>query len=174
MSEQSEDPALRWWRELQPEGKRANAAALAQLRRATTPAEALMVQAAHDLATRLGRGRADWLAVGTLAAALAHVRTHDGSRPAAAIFGEPTGGDDGRRVSALRFRRLLQANDWPERLTALRRAIALTGGRSNVADLARSLLRWNDHTRTRWMFDYFGAAPPETADGTDPTAPETA
>ena len=174
MSEQTENPALSWWRDLQPDSPRANAAALAQLRRATTPAEALMVQAAHDLAKRLGRGRADWPALGTLAAALAHIRTHDGSRPAAAIFGELTGGDDSRRVSALRFRRLLQADDWTERLTALRRALALTGGRSNVADLARSLLRWTDHTRTRWMFDYFGAPPPETADGTDTTAPETA
>ena len=146
-------------------------AALARLRRAASPLEALMVDAAHDLALRLRRGERDWLAIGTLAATLAHVKTHD-RRPVAAIFGEPLSVDS-RRVSELRFRRLLQAEDGTERMAALRRAFALTGGRANVADLADSLLYWTERTRTRWLFQYYGATPPQ-ADAAAPADLETA
>ena len=157
----TDQPALDWWNALQP-------APRARLRRATTPLEALMVGASYDLARRLRRDRNDWQALGTLAATLAHVRTHD-PRPTATIFGQMSGTGEGarRRVSELRFRRLIQANDWNERMAALRRAIALVDGRGNVVDLASSLLWWNDRTRADWMFAYFGAAAPETLTSPD-------
>ena len=167
MSDSIGQTALAWWHGLQPRsetdehaGRRGNPAALARLRRAVSPLEALMVDAAHDLAKTLRRGERDWVAIGTLAATLAHVKAHD-HRPTAGILGAQESADGPRCVSELRFRRLLQAEEGVERMAALRRALALTGGRANVADLADSLLFWNDRTRTRWLFEYYGAAPPK-------------
>ena len=179
MSDSIGQAALAWWHGLQPRsetdehggkhagkhtdkhtGRLGNPAALARLRRAASPVEALMVDAAHDLAKALNRGERDWVAIGTLAATLAHVRTHDPHPRMARLFGKQ-GGADTPVVSELRFRRLLQTEPGVERMAALRRALALTGGRANVADLADSLLFWNDRTRTRWLFEYYDAAPPK-------------
>ncbi len=60
-------------------------------------------------------------------------------------------------MSWLRFRRLAQAGTPDEQVIAFRRAVALAGGRLNVADLGASLLDWNDTRRRRWMYDYHDA-----------------
>lgn len=65
-------------------------------------------------------------------------------------------------MSTLRFQRLMRA-EGDELVTALRRALPLVDRRCNVAALGRDLMYWhdrNDRTRTRWCFDYFGAAAP--------------
>lgn len=148
-----------WWQRMQPEGRLPDAAGLAQLRRATTPAEALVVPATHRLVQRLEMTERDWEALGALAATLAHVRTDEEGVPMATLLGQSRG--DAPLLSPLRFQRLMQATSWEERMTALRRAIAVANKRGNVGDLAASLLNWTDATRTRWMFAYFGAAPPQ-------------
>ncbi|MCB1618222.1 MAG: type I-E CRISPR-associated protein Cse2/CasB, partial [Pseudomonadales bacterium] len=117
---------------------------------------------------KLHTGERDWIAVGTLAATLAHVKTHEPRLRTARIFGEPGKAGGARAMSEQRFRRLLQAEEGAERMAALRRALALVGGRANVPDLAESLLNWTERTRIRRLFDYYGTTPP----GSEP-APES-
>ena len=181
MTDKTNHPALAWWQDLQPKTEpktdedapkkhRGNPAALARLRRATTPQEALMVEAAHILAGMLKRDEQDWMALGTLAATLAHVRADEPDRKTAAIFGHQDATDTPRLVSELRFRRLLQAERGGEQMAALRRALAITGGRANIADLADSLLWWTERTRVRWLFEYYGDRSDRAADA-EPTQP---
>jgi len=50
-----------------------------------------------------------------------------------------------------------------ERLTALRRAVALASGRINVRDVAAACLDWSEMRRRTWIFHYYAAgfaAPP--------------
>jgi CRISPR system Cascade subunit CasB len=63
---------------------------------------------------------------------------------------------------------LMRASDG-DLAVGLRRAIPMVGRTCNVARLGRDLLFWNEITRTRWCFDYFGAeAPREVSEGTQP------
>ncbi len=174
MSDTVGETARRWWRRHQPDAPRPDAAGFAQLRRAVTPVEALMVPATHALDAALAEARPDrsrdWQALGVLAATLAHVRVDAPARRTAAIFGEKRG--DRPVLSPLRFQRLLQADGWPARMAAFRRAIAVADGHANVADLADSLLAWTDIARTRWMFAYFGAPSPRAAEpAAEPSEP---
>ena len=62
-----------------------------------------------------------------------------------------------------------------ERLIAMRRLVALTGGALNLRDLSAALLHWTEERRRRWTYDYWGVGQPAarattTASGT--TAPD--
>ena len=147
----------KWWhanlgnREHNP-----TARALAARLRHATGVEALVEPAVHELARALELGQrggdADRLI--RLATVLAEVREHDDHRLAARL-----GAADA--LSRLRFERLIRSGK-DEIATAVRRALPLVERRCNVATLGADLLFWNDRTRARWCFDYFGAAPPQS------------
>ena len=152
--------AARWWYQLQPTGGAPNSAALAQLRRASTPIEALLHPAAVELAIRMERrSPAARTRACELAALLAHVRQDSNERSIAKRLG--AGADDARLMSSLRFRRLMQSAPGAERMTAFRRAVQMLGNAVNVERLAYAYLYWDDEhhgerLRTDWMFDYVG------------------
>ncbi len=161
--------AHRWWAELQGVNRDdglhrgGNPAALARLRRASTPLAAIEEPSVFDLYRRLGFGRSDinrWLSrVGVLAAVLAHIRTDasiaDGGHRRR--FAETLGGDP-PLMSPLRFKRLLAATSDQDLLIVFRRAVALAGAKNiNVEDVAASLLDWSERRRMGWAFDYYGA-----------------
>ncbi len=156
--------ALQWWQELQPQEagdavSRGDPAALARLRRATTPVEALTEASAIRLARRLGitPDRPDQLArIGAIAAVLAHVREHDGGQKLARRLG-PQKKDEPGIMSALRFQRLMAAETAEDLMRQMRNAVNLLKAKANVADIARSMFRWNEATRIRWIYDYYNA-----------------
>ena len=157
--------AASWWHGLQPDheqGRPGDRAAQARLRRAATLAEAMTDPAAIALFRRIGAtGPGDLPAVALLAAVLAHVREDAREGSVARRLGpEYPDAPETALMSPLRFRRLLEATTDDERLTAFRRMVALAGGKLPLRDLARSLLRWNDTTRRRWIYDYWNAGQP--------------
>jgi len=162
--------AFAWWSNLQPgfdpgSRRRGDPGALARLRRADLIGAA-MEEVTIDLFRKLtpaSKLPLDLLFERTalIAAVLAHVRTDD-TRKVAARAGEKKG-EDQRLLHPLRLRRLLAAHTLADCLIAFRRLVALLDRRANVADLAESLLDWpdairGDRRRTRWAFDYYGAA----------------
>jgi CRISPR system Cascade subunit CasB len=168
---QRAEVAREWRREMQADGHRkGDKAALAQLRRASTAAEALGDARTIELCQRLGvsagtrfpsAGR-----VAALAAVLCHVREEvppgdRGVRPSMMnLVGPANTSDKARRAAKLkevRFRALLAAREDDELLTVMRRLVALAADRANIRDLARAMLDWSDERRTRWTFDYYGA-----------------
>lgn len=165
----SADIALQWWRALQPAPERnhpGDRAALARLRRMDTVSAAMMDPAAIALFRRAGGGDADRLpSFARLAAVLAHVREDraDGGSVARLLGPDHPDAPETALMSPLRFRRLLDAAPGDEQLTAFRRMAALAGGRLPVRDLARSLLRWDDSCRRRWIYDYWNAGQPWAA-----------
>jgi CRISPR system Cascade subunit CasB len=176
--------ARRWWAALQD--KRADGApnrggdraALARLRRAATPLQAVEEPAVISLYRQLGFGEHQLNhrlpRVAVVAAVLAHIRSdaapqESGRRQS---FAEMLGRDERPLMSALRFKRLLAASNDQDLLNGFRRAVALAGGRNiDVGDLAASLLEWSEKRRMRWAFDYYRAgmaAPkPDTASTDD-------
>lgn len=163
--------AAQWWRDLatpKDPGKRgAGRAALAHLRRASNPIDALMEPATIDLARRLRMVTPNRITrVGIVAAVLAHVR-QDMSIGVARACG-PTGDSDDGKLKYNRFRRLLQTQD-DDLIDQMRRLVHLLGEQANVADLARSILFWGDGERKRWALAYYHAdreienAPAESA-----------
>lgn len=145
--------AAHWWRtELADDG--AGRMSRALLRRCSSPVEALAQPATHRLHAALGGGmerRADTLAL--VAVALASLR-EDAPGSAAARMGEAG-------LAALRFQTLIRTHDPAELIRPLRRALAQIDHKARVAELARDLLRWNDATRARWTFAYYGAEAPK-------------
>ena len=168
--------AAAWWRELNPEnGKQTGPqrAALAHLRRAGTPLEAMREAAALQLVQRLPYCNADRVAA--LAGILAWVRDNNDGQPMARIVGRKSLEDTEADLSEGRFRRLLQVERNEELMDAMRRLVRLAGGTVNVRDLSGSVLYWGDNVRKRWIFDYYGvglAAPSDhsTAPQGDPAA----
>lgn len=168
MTSDTTDPAgaaSSWWHGLQPDpaqGRPGDRAALARLRRAATVAEAMTEPAAIALFRRIGATGPDRLPeIALLATVLAHVREDAREGSVARCLGpEYPDAPETALMSPLRFRRLLEATTDDERLTAFRRMVALAGGTLPLRDLARSLLRWNDATRRRWIYDYWNAGQP--------------
>ena len=77
-------------------------------------------------------------------------------------------------MSELRFQRLIRTTDPEDLAVALRRALPLVGHACNVATLGSDLLHWNEDTRIRWCFHYFGATAPTTANQVEPASEEEA
>ncbi len=156
--------AVQWWRDLQPNfasgarNPRADRAALARLRRGDLTA-AMQEPATFDLFRRLDRHRSEALPeVALCAATLASVREDDEQLHAARQLGGRPGDPDARAaMSPLRFRRLIEAQTLEDRLTTLRRAVALVRGSINVRDLAAACLDWSEPRRNRWVFEYYAA-----------------
>ena len=161
--------ARRWWETLQNTRKDGTAnpardpAALARLRRAATPIDALEEPSVFDLYKKLGFSRVDFERrlprVAVTAAVLAHIRTDGGDKGFRRRFAEMLGqGGERRLMSELRFKRLLAATEDQDLLVTFRRAVALAGKKDiDVGDVASSLLDWSERRRMRWAFDYYGA-----------------
>ena len=184
----AEDLAAEWWQESSFErsdgGLRraggAKRAALAKLRRADGPIDALAVPEAIDLYSRLRDSEpgVDPDRVAALAVALANLRPElENLRPdrrVPRVFARKSLDDaDSAKLSEARFRRLLQA-DGVELLEAFRRLIRLLDGRAEPRSLADAILHWGDRMRQRWIFEYYGvaiAAPHAGAASSAPAAP---
>ena len=142
---------LGWWsRNIGDRNSPAARGLAARLRRAGQ-VEVLGEGPVHELARDWGLKDAALLV--RLVQVLAEVRGHTGPRLAQRLgFGDPP------KLSTLRFQRLMRAGD--ELLDALRRALVMAERGCNVAALGSDLLHWNEATRSRWCFDYFGAEAP--------------
>jgi len=156
--------ALQWWRTLtgQHPGKKETGkdrASRARLRRAS-PADAMCEEATLHLFHALKLPERKLPRVATLAAVLATIREDDSKRP----FGRQIGRekiDDAQsaKLSALRFKRLLEAETEDEIATAFRRAVAIARFNANVGDVTKTLLSWERNaTKPRLILDYYGAA----------------
>ena len=162
-----EEEAIRdWWKYWIGNSRSGEARALsARLRRANTAIEALSEQRVFDLSESTGERDPHRLA--SLAMVLAHVETDVGnSLPRMLGAGEP------RAMSDQRFQRLIRATNPLDLAVALRRALPLVGHACNVATLGSDILHWNENTRIRWCFHYFGAAAPTTTNQVAPASEE--
>ena len=169
-----ENRAREWWQAaISDEG--GDRGARSALRRCTTPLEAMTIPAAISLARRLGRipsvDAPKWKAqqferaLG-LAIVLAHVRANV-QTPLVRELGwkqfpgdrkETDAGDERPRLSELRFKRFLQNENEDELIAAFCRLLALAGNETNVTDLARAFLRWDeDRTKRDLALTYFNA-----------------
>jgi CRISPR system Cascade subunit CasB len=85
-----------------------------------------------------------------IAVALAHIKER--GPKAARAFG--TG--DPPALSPLRFNTLIRATTPAALWRPLTRALAVIKGAASPGELAADLFYWNEQTRTRWCFDYYG------------------
>lgn len=169
-----EHRAGEWWRVTisDVEGDRG---VRAQLCRCATPLDALGVPAVIGLARRLGRipeaGAPAWKQRGFeralgLAIVLAHVRA-DSRTPLMRALGwsqfpydtkEATSDPMRPILSELRFKRFLQTEGEEELIATFVRLIKLAGNETDVADLVRVFLRWDDdRTKRDLALVYFRA-----------------
>ena len=166
--------AAAWWHRAFHDEHGSGRASRARLRRCLTPIDAVAVEAVHDLNGQLRaaghRPRADRLAL--LAITLAHVE-EDGARPLAELLGARPVMDTPRVLSELRWQALIRVTQPLELIGPLRRALMIVRHSPvSVGALAGDLYRWNDATRTKWCFQYFGAggSAPELFSPEDPDA----
>ena len=142
---------LAWWRSLADDsGGRAT------LRRASDLTAVVMSPAYQRLYRRLraaGWPDAPWQNDRLAAAAglLAHVREADERSLPLAMSQRDS---DKPCVSALRFRRLLEAPDVDTLFTGLRRTLPLLQHRTDPLALATDVVNWGDRVRKRWAYDY--------------------
>ncbi|WP_158275507.1 type I-E CRISPR-associated protein Cse2/CasB [Maritimibacter sp. 55A14] len=143
---------LSWWSRALDRKTARGRALSARLRRAS-PIELLCEPEVHELAKDLETRDAERLV--RIVTVLAEVRENSGAHLARVLGGsEPI-------LSHLRFQRLMRSND-NELASGLRRAIRMADHRCNVAALGEDLMFWNERTRTRWCFQYFGADAPQS------------
>lgn len=175
--------ARSWWASLQPVDTDkvklpGNRAALARLRRCSSPLEAAAEPETAALFRKLDAHPNDIGRIAALASVLAHVREMP-ARAAhiARAIGPPPGGEPEEAiVKPARFKTLMSARTDEEVLIAFRRVVALLDRKANVTNLAELILGWTDdehgdRVRTRFAFEYHGAgfaAPGADAD-TDAT-----
>lgn len=166
-----------WWQSLQgsppdtPAGERrpTNNAALARLRRAEAPIDAMMEPEAILLMQKIGgKYQTDRLLVVELAALLSHIRADEKTHFAASLGGHDA---DSRIMKPARFHRLIQSAS-VDRAVALRRAIKMLKGSANVKDIAYAWLVWDskvlgESMRIDWMFHYVGASDKDIPNTTD-------
>ena len=167
MTYKEQGPAiLGWWRNALHDPHRGETRALsARLRRAVSPLEALSEDRVHELGQTIGCHEPERLAA--LAMVLACVAEH-----VTTSLSRRLGAGDPRPMSELRFQRLIRCLDYRDLTQALRRGLPLAGDICNVALLGADILYWNEQTRIRWCFDYFGATPPQSTDQSEPSSSE--
>ncbi|UHC20437.1 type I-E CRISPR-associated protein Cse2/CasB (plasmid) [Methylobacterium currus] len=170
---------------LLPDGRpnlHADRGALARLRRASTPLDALDEAAVFALHRALGYGQAraeeTLPLVAVAAAVLAHVRDHDPTAKPARAVGRASLADhtfETAALSPLRLKRLLQAREPEDLLRQMRRLVALARGRLDVGALAVLILDWGEEVRgpllrSRFAYDYHAGAGDPPGFTTPPTA----
>lgn len=146
---------LTWWASLKERrGDRA------ELRRADHINGVIMLPAFQRLWLNLqGTAWSRAESVALIAAVLSQVKEHDPRHVVAEQLATPRPGSDKAIFSGLRFRRLLQRVEPEELLAPMTRSVRMLGNQVNVTDLAESLYWWNDQTRRRWAFAYYGKNP---------------
>lgn len=147
----------RWWQELdKARGDRA------MLRRCGSLTEVVFVPAYHRLYAAVApHGWTDRLGVAAIAGLASLVRTDVPAALLARQMAQVKPGGSNARISGLRFRRLLKHQTREDLFPALSRVVRALNGQVNLVDLAESAYWWNEHTRQRWAFDYYDAAPHE-------------
>ncbi len=166
----------RWWqRSLSSETGRGRAAR-ARLRNAASPVEAALIEETFELYNELRKAqdrKPDAETLALIAISLARIKK-DTEQKAAERFGRKNG--DTRRLSELRFQRLVRTPDPAELIAPLRRALAVIDNCANIRALARDLYYWNEDTRIRWCFQYYapGSEAPAANDKTTSEQEETA
>lgn len=136
----------------------------AALRRAADPAAAVTLPAALRLLRALeehdevGIGRSEHLAVAAVAALGARIDNHDGRGSLALQMARSREGLDRPRVSAGRFRRLLESDELDDRFSQLSRIVRLLDGTANLLDLADAACSWGPRLCRRWAYDYYAIA----------------
>lgn len=154
MSDTEKAIANWWWCQI---GNRESAAArglAARLRRARFPLDVLAEPQVHDLAHRLGLTDSNKLL--RLARVLAEVREDRGGSFAKRLG---PGLRDDPALSNPRFERLIRS-EGDILVAALRRALPLVDRSCAVGRLGADLLHWNEKTRIRWTFEYYGTELP--------------
>lgn len=143
---------LTWWRRLED-----NRADRALLRRAGEPAAMAFVPAYHALLRELlGAGyTVNREALAAVAGLAARVSEHEGGASVAGQMARPRQAGGNARVSDLRFRRLLAAEDLDLLYPQVGRALRLLDRRCNLLDLASAVYRWNPRQRKQWAYDYY-------------------
>ena len=114
----------------------------------------------HDLNAQLrAKGfRPDADRLSLISIALAHI-SEAGELGLAAEFGRRAAKDRPRALSEQRFQALIRTTRHAELIAPLRRAMAIVrGAHIAIAPMATDLFRWNENTRAKWCFQYFGAA----------------
>lgn len=155
--------AVQWWQTLTGKHPTKNQsgkdrAARARLRRAS-PSDAICEEATLQLLRALKLSRSKLPRVAALACVLATVREDEGRPFGRAIGREKIDEEQSAKLSALRFKRLLEAETEEEITTSFRRAVGIAGFAANVRELAKLLLFWeHESTKPRLIFDYYGAA----------------
>jgi len=140
---------LAWWH-----GLESNRGDRAELRRCADLLQVMQTEAFHAARQRLilaGLSAADSRSprLAAIVALTAHAKATTGeSLPEAFSAG------DKPRVSALRFRQILESDDDDELFARLRRVLPLLDGRVNLAALAADIWYWGDRVRKRWVYDY--------------------
>lgn len=142
----------------------------ARLKRAGTIEEAAMTPAFHDLLRRLGVAPAADLrtdsrsltALAALAALAAGVEGGDAIAPRARLgstLAQARKAPTSPRVSAARFRRLLESEEIGERFAVLRRLLPLVDRQVDLVELAGAVCDWGPVRRRRLAYDYYANAP---------------
>lgn len=156
------DQAYSWWKAVQ-----ANPRQRAELTRAHQLNEIYLTAAFAQLRRTLDNwSERDAAGLALMAGVLARVRDDSGPDSLGkALAGKGKSGARAR-LSGLRFRRLLQADDPEEAYQHLRRAVAMLDRKANVRDLARACLDWphvyrGPTLRKQLAMDYYAAAPSE-------------
>lgn len=142
---------LGWWSAEIGDRQSTSARAFAARMRRAGGVDALAEPAVHDLSRSLNLR--DGSRLSRLVMVLAEVREHHTQSLAQRLGGaEPV-------LSTLRFQRLMRTDE-ADIVPMLRRVIAMADHACNVASLGEDILNWTEATRTRWCFQYFGAAAP--------------
>jgi CRISPR system Cascade subunit CasB len=98
-------------------------------------------------------------ALAVAAALAAAVKTDDKGTPLGRTLGRTRDGGTAPRVSAARFRRLLESEELEQRFADLRRILALVGGNADLAEVAGAACDWTPARRRRLAYDYYATAP---------------
>ena len=169
MTHEAKDGIVTWWRALHPtdNGERGDRAGRAELRRAATLMDALVLPQTQWLlqATRkTGLSKSFDDGVILLAMVLAHVSPKTGAISFTQALGQTQDGKrpaDGsrQRLSALRFGALMSAmsrDDLDGKARALRRAvIILKDTPFDVGRFIADMLVFNDKTLRNWTYEYW-------------------
>ena len=143
-----------WWKYNLADRNQASCRALAARLRRANAVSALCEPQVIALARSLDIGPDNAQRLAGLVCLLAEVR-EESSQSLAKILADPQHG-----LSPLRFERLMRSHG-EERIALMRRAIQMADRRLNVAKFASDVIYWNERTRIRWCFDYFGAEAPQ-------------
>ena len=141
----------------------------AEMRRCCTPEEIMVTRGFQQLWRQLGSPQPTvdnmqrGLSLAVACGALAHVKDPNNTTlEFPVLLGLPRPGQTDPRMSLLRFQCLLsvKASEHTRLMMELIRAVHLADHTAHVASLAQGAMHWNEATRRRWTFLYYGADNP--------------